>query len=156
MSALADIRKAVFAEFEAALAAAPNYSAIAIDAPNRRFQKPLNDPWVRVALNPGTRAPAALGSSGQKLNRFPFILALQVFVPENNGEKIAFEIADELLGPLEYQTAIGTVDGTRHNIHFETASIGTGFRAASDSDEGAASFWQLNATISGIANDWPA
>lgn len=156
MSSLSDIRESILTKFAEALAASstPN---LPVEAPNRRFKRPTSGAWGRVTINFGTRNPAALGSAGQKLNRTAFVLVLQVFVPENDGEKIAFEIVDDVIGRLDYGTRIATNATTsrRSNVQFNSSSILTVGRAGTDDDKGQAGLFQVNGSVDGVAHDWP-
>jgi hypothetical protein len=96
-------------------------SSIPVEHANQRFQQPKNGPWGRLTLQTGKTTPAAIGGQMGKLDRTPFILSLQMFLPENSGTSIAQQAAD-CLKLLDR----ATINHDNLAINFDTA----GYEAA--------------------------
>lgn len=64
-----------------------------VEIQNHAFKRPPNATWGRYTYLPGETEPAALGIS---IERTPFALILQIFLPENTGTKDATLAADAL------------------------------------------------------------
>ena len=91
-----------------------------VEVHNQPFKRPTTGAWARLTYLGGQTSAASLGTV-QK--RTPFALALNVFLPENTGTRIAYRAAD----------AMGRLDGTvaRSNdgklvVHFREAGIAPG------------------------------
>lgn len=70
--------------------------AMPVEHENLRFQQPSTGPWGRLTLVTGDTEPAAIGTGAGRLERTPFVLFMQVFMPENTGTKIARQAADAM------------------------------------------------------------
>jgi hypothetical protein len=162
MKAFTLARERILTKFEEARASSADYPTDAefpIEAPNRRFKKPASGPWGRLTLQFGERVQVSIGGSLGRKNRrrTPFVLTLQIFVPENAGESVAYDIAEQIMGPLDVVTdgVLTIVPGNSWRVDtiFETSSLIQVGKAAGDDDEGAAGVSQLNASISGHFDD---
>tara|TARA_R110000803_G_scaffold209965_3_gene280589 strand:- start:17944 stop:18405 length:462 start_codon:yes stop_codon:yes gene_type:complete len=113
-------RKEIISQVKAALDAE---SITAVEWPSMRFEQPEGLPWYRVTIQQGQSNPAALGP--QKLNRSPFVIFLQVFLPIENltGDSAAYVAADAL-GSLNNTDATRTdgPTGTRAAVKFRVTS----------------------------------
>lgn len=161
MNPLSTARTAILELFETARANSATYPTDAefpIEIRNRRFKKPASGPWGRLTLTFGSRIPISVGGSGGKANlrRTPFILTLQIFVPEHDGEKVAFNIADEILGGMDFESDLRSSGGTKVHTICETATLNAVGKAAGDDDEGAAGMEQFNAVLPGHFDDFPS
>lgn len=74
--------------------AGPLLYALPVEHENQRFTQPATGPWGRLTLVTGETEPAAIGNGQGRLERTPFVLFLQVFMPENTGTKVARQAAD--------------------------------------------------------------
>ncbi len=110
-------------------------AAMPVEYKNRRFQQPTDSAWARFTFLQGKTEPAALG---QKRERTPFFITLQVFIPKGKGSKQARQAAD-ITTALNYQVL--TSNDRTITAHFQTASMEDG-----PEETGFASF---NVTISG-------
>jgi len=113
-------RKEIMTRVKAALDAE---AITAVEWPGMRFEQPKAQPWYRVGIQAGQAQPAALGP--QKLNRTPFVVFLQIFLPIENalGNAAAYEAADAI-GALNNtnQTRTDGTSGTRADVKFRVAS----------------------------------
>ena len=98
-------------------------SITAVEWPSLRFKQPTRSQWYRVTIQQGQANAAALGP--QKLNRTPFVVFLQVFIPIENetGDAAAYTAADAL-GALNNTDATRTdgPTGTRARVTFRVTS----------------------------------
>lgn len=82
---------------------------------NTPFVQPHGAAWGRLSVVTGSTTAACLGAA---MTRTPFILQLQVFVPEHQGTGIARQIADQ----------VAVIDATVHRaagllVRFDTTAI---------------------------------
>lgn len=68
---------------------------------NRRFKRPDAGPWGRLTLRKAQSTPRNIGD-GLRVERTPFVLYLQIFIPEGEGTRVA-EQAHDRLKILNYQ-----------------------------------------------------
>jgi hypothetical protein len=66
-----------------------------VEWPNRPFDPPENEPWLRLHIDNGD--PVQLTIGGQKNGyRYPGLIFFQVFVPAKSGDVIARSLADKI------------------------------------------------------------
>jgi Bacteriophage related domain of unknown function len=70
--------------------------ALPIEHENHRFKAPDDAPYGRLTLAKGNTTQMTLGGKGTRVDRTPFILNLQVFIPENKGTRIADQAFDAM------------------------------------------------------------
>lgn len=136
----ATARKQITLYVQQALLSAGIPSA-SIEWPNLRFKQPETGPWWRVTILFGESQPAALGP--QKLNRTPFSVVVQVFMPTGTGVTASDTTADEL-GQWNNTTnkATDPASGTVAHVKFRVASAPVFVQAADG-------FEQYNVTLPG-------
>ncbi len=103
-------------------------SAMPIEHENHRFKAPTDTPWGRLTLTRGDTSKVSLGGPTVKIERTPFILNLQVFIPENQGTRAADNAADAMAALNDF-----TASETNLTVNFKTVGIGS-----SSADKGAA------------------
>jgi hypothetical protein len=159
MKAFSLARQSIFGSFDTARASSADYSTEAlfpIEGRNRRGKRPTSGPWGRITLGFGTRNAVSIGgaSGANNRKRTPFVLTLQIFVPEHEGEAAAFLIAEQIMGPLDLLASNLTdiPSTTRLSVNFQTASFEPVGKVGGE-DEGASGTEQFNSSISGHFDD---
>jgi hypothetical protein len=99
-----------------------------IEHENHRFKEPTALAWGRLTLTTGKTTPQAIGGPTNKLDRTPFFLNLQIFIPETKGSKIAKQ-AHDAMSALNYQSS---------NIGNLTINFSTTEKTTSTADKGTA------------------
>jgi hypothetical protein len=94
-----------------------------IEYQNLPFEQPEKGPWGRYTLGMGTTEPAALGTQGAKMDRTPFFVTVQVFIPINEGTLPAY--ATEAAMALMNYRKLRSPDG-KTVVHLRTASLSQG------------------------------
>lgn len=102
-------------------------ASMPVEQDNLPFKQPKGQPWGRLSILQGETSKVALGPP---MNRTPFVLQLQVFLPEHTGTRTATKAADALavLNGLTTRAA-GLI------VRFGEASI------ARANDDGGAAAW---------------
>lgn len=103
-------------------------ASMKIEHENHRFKAPDDAPWGRLTLAKGATTQISLGGKGTRVDRTPFVLNLQVFIPENKGTRVADDAFD-VMNKLNGQTV---QEGTL-TVNLQTATSNT-----SSADKGAA------------------
>tara|TARA_R110000772_G_scaffold99619_1_gene199510 strand:- start:477 stop:944 length:468 start_codon:yes stop_codon:yes gene_type:complete len=129
------------------------YSSETIEWPNsRKGGQPVDGRWWRITILTGQRQPVTIGGAGQRKTRTPFVVTIQLFLPEKGGTKVAYEIATKLgLGTdgLDYQATAAVTDTSispNQRVHLNWQTLGI---EAVGLQEG---HFQFNLNISGTAN----
>jgi len=68
-------------------------AAMPVEQDNLPFQQPVGQAWARLSIANGETTKPSLGPP---MTRTPFILQLQVFLPEQTGTRKATQAADAL------------------------------------------------------------
>lgn len=123
----------------------PLSTTVPIEYQNQKFSKPQSGPWGRYTLLPGETNPAALGVNGAKIDRTPFFLTIQVFIPEEGGTSVAFQVSD-ILANLNTQQRLS--DDRKTVVSFYSAGLTPG--AAEDGVDA------FNVTIQGQWDSYQA
>lgn len=89
---------------------------------NMPFEQPETGRFFKLYLLPGNTEPAAIGPA--KLNRTPFALMLQCFIPEREGSIKAWEAAD-IMAELDYKTGYATHIASDTRIHYKFRTAGS-------------------------------
>lgn len=118
--------------------ASPLSASIPVEHQNHRFARPTAGAWGRLSLATGETSPASIGTGAGALERTPFILTLQVFLPENTGTRLAAMAADAMRSMNRMSI---NKDGL--TLNFDTVSLAP---APNPGNTGLEAF---NATISG-------
>ena len=129
---------------------ANGYSAEIIEWPNQRIaSQPVDSRWWRVVIQTGTTNPITIGGVGQRRTRTPFVVIIQIFLPENGGTKEAYEIADKLgkgTSGLDYQRTAPITDATltpNQIVYLNWETVGITFVGSTNGSS------QFNISISG-------
>jgi len=89
-------RKAIMGSLEAAINA-NGYSTEDIEWPNHKGPSQAHEArWWRISLQTGQTTPSSIGGAGQRRTLTPFILRIQLFLPEETGTKAAYDIVTQL------------------------------------------------------------
>lgn len=96
----------------------PSPGLFPVEFENLKFKRPTSGPWGRLSINPGETTPIAPGT---KDSRTPFILVLQVFIPENGGTLPAYRAADVLKTLNHHVASVG--DPVTTVVHFYSVGI---------------------------------
>lgn len=99
--------------------AAGELPAMPVEFDNMKFKQPDAATWGRLTLTRGDSTQIALGGPGIAVERTPFILNLQVFIPENQGTRDRDKAADAM---RKLNRVTGAAAGLV--VNFYTASIG--------------------------------
>tara|TARA_R110000796_G_C14571530_1_gene435756 strand:- start:2068 stop:2499 length:432 start_codon:yes stop_codon:yes gene_type:complete len=81
--------------------AAPTLTLALIGMPNHVFDRPNDSHYGKLSIQQGGRASAAIGATRI---RSVGMVSLQVFLPENSGEKIATDAGDNFATVYDNQT----------------------------------------------------
>lgn len=104
MTGFNDERAAIEARLQSNLSGTP------IEFENVRFTKPNGSPYVALFIRGGTGNQASIGAS-RNVHRWPGIIQVDIFVPEDSGTKAAREIADTVSGIFLNESFASGTDG---------------------------------------------
>jgi hypothetical protein len=117
---------------------------IEVEWPNRAFEKPQGQPWIRFTVKDQRGLQIEMGSTNNT-HRVYGSLILQVFVPADSGDGAALALGDAL-GELYRQKALNFADNSGHVRMRDPVLIPVG------RDGG---FWQTNVVIPFHRDDLP-
>lgn len=120
--------EAARAEMTSLIQAALTAESIAtpIEYPNTKLVRPEAAAWMRLTLQTGATVPTAIGDRTQKRSRTPVQIVLQVFLPEESGTQLAYQIHGKLgAKQLDYSTSsrADTDTLTTAFVNLETMAI---------------------------------
>jgi len=111
-----DARKLIIDRFDAVWQAG-SMASMPLERENHEFKRPENAVWGRLSLQFGRTEPHEIGNRGE---RTPFVLFLQIFIPPNGGTLAAYVAAD-ILRPIKSQPQLS--DDLQTVVHFRPPSV---------------------------------
>lgn len=118
--------------------------AIPVDWPNKEFEKPQGQTWIRFTVKDQKGTQIEMGSVNNT-HRVQGSLILQVFVPADSGDGAALTLCDTL-GELYRQQVLNFPDNSGHVRMRDPVAIPVGRDGA---------FWQTNVVIPFHRDDLP-
>lgn len=97
--------------------------AMPVEHENMKFKPPTDAPWGRLTLTRGDSSQMALGGPAVQVERTPFILNLQIFIPENQGTRARDQAADAM--KKLNKTSDSSFASSSLVVNFHTTSIST-------------------------------